>query len=164
MVKRQIHVDKYHRHDGTPVTEHERKIEKAPERETYLNPNIANTKTNQWWDVSLNGKNIDQVNFSPEMTAEEVKRSLINHDGYDSSISVRKRNILHSYEHTGRKITKGKEASNNQDVFVDFYAKGEETPFFRIKTKRSEAKRIITQKKKDSLGEVEGEIEELDTE
>lgn len=39
--------------------------------------------------VSLHGKNIDTV-FSSQSSADEVKRSLINHDGYDSAIKVSK--------------------------------------------------------------------------
>lgn len=37
------------------------------------------------------GKRIDTVFYSPgdKITAEEVRRSLVNHDGYDSSIYVR---------------------------------------------------------------------------
>ena len=41
------------------------------------------------WDVYLNGKWIDTV-FDMEKDADEVKRSLINHDGYDWRIVVRK--------------------------------------------------------------------------
>lgn len=42
------------------------------------------------WNVSLNGRRIDKVFYSPDMTADEVRRSLINHDGYDSGIKVTK--------------------------------------------------------------------------
>ena len=41
------------------------------------------------WNVYLNGKLIDTV-FDMEKDANEVKRSLVNHDGYDSRIVVRK--------------------------------------------------------------------------
>ena len=41
------------------------------------------------WDIYLNGKWIDTV-FGMEKDADEVKRSLINHDGYDWRIVVRK--------------------------------------------------------------------------
>lgn len=41
------------------------------------------------YDVFLNGKKIDTV-FDTEKDAAEVKRSLINHDGYDSGITVKK--------------------------------------------------------------------------
>ena len=44
-----------------------------------------------WWCVSLNGKEIDKVPYDESYkTAEEVRRSLINHDGYDPAIVVRK--------------------------------------------------------------------------
>jgi hypothetical protein len=45
-----------------------------------------------WWNVYLNGKLIDSVPYEPSYKhAAEVKRSLVNHDGYDSEIVVRKR-------------------------------------------------------------------------
>jgi len=46
----------------------------------------------QAFNVTLNGKLIDTVFYSKGMkiTAEEVRISLINHDGYDSRIKVRK--------------------------------------------------------------------------
>jgi hypothetical protein len=45
----------------------------------------------QAFDVFLNGKNIDTVFYSRDakMTNDEVRRSLINHDGYDPAIIVR---------------------------------------------------------------------------
>lgn len=39
------------------------------------------------WDVFLNGKNIDTV-WSTDTNPESMKRSLVNHDGYDSRITV----------------------------------------------------------------------------
>lgn len=46
----------------------------------------------QAFDIYLNGKLIDTVFYSPnvKVDVEEVKQSLINHDGYDSGIEVRK--------------------------------------------------------------------------
>lgn len=43
------------------------------------------------FDVFLNGKNIDTIFYSKgtKVDAEEVKQSLINHDGYDSRIEVK---------------------------------------------------------------------------
>ncbi len=41
------------------------------------------------WNVYLRGKLIDTVFFDEDVTAEEVKRSLVNHDGYDAGIEVR---------------------------------------------------------------------------
>lgn len=42
------------------------------------------------FNVYLNGENIDTVFYSSgtNVDADEVKRSLINHDGYDSGITV----------------------------------------------------------------------------
>lgn len=42
----------------------------------------------QAWNVYLNGKLIDTVFFVPSMEADDVKRSLVNHDGYDPAITV----------------------------------------------------------------------------
>ncbi len=42
------------------------------------------------WDVYLNGKLIDTVWFDASCDADYVRRALINHDGYDSRIVVRK--------------------------------------------------------------------------
>ena len=44
----------------------------------------------QAWNVYLNGKLIDTVFWVPSANADEVKRSLIGHDGYDSGIVVKK--------------------------------------------------------------------------
>jgi hypothetical protein len=46
------------------------------------------------WNVYLDGKLIDTVFYSASarVTADEVKRSLVNHDGYDSRITVRRSN------------------------------------------------------------------------
>jgi hypothetical protein len=42
------------------------------------------------WDVYLNGKKIDTVFYTAECDAEYVRTTLINHDGYDARIVVRK--------------------------------------------------------------------------
>lgn len=44
----------------------------------------------QAWDVVLDGGVIDTVFYDPDMDEDEVRRSLINHDGYDARIRVRK--------------------------------------------------------------------------
>lgn len=44
----------------------------------------------QAWDVILNGKVIDTVFYDADCDADYVKRGLINHDGYDAGIEVRK--------------------------------------------------------------------------
>jgi len=40
------------------------------------------------WNVFLGRKLIDRVWFIDQYTAEEVRKSLINHDGYNPEISV----------------------------------------------------------------------------
>jgi hypothetical protein len=42
------------------------------------------------FDVYLNGKLIDTVFYAKSFTVSEVKESLINHDGYDQNIIVKK--------------------------------------------------------------------------
>lgn len=42
-----------------------------------------------FWDI-LNGKVIGSVWFTKDCDADYVRRSLINHDGYDSQITVRR--------------------------------------------------------------------------
>ena len=42
------------------------------------------------WNVYLNGKEIDTVFYTKECDAEYVRASLINHDGYDTRIVVRR--------------------------------------------------------------------------
>lgn len=44
----------------------------------------------QAWNVYLAGRLIDTV-FANGYTADEMRRSLIDHDGYDSRIAVRAR-------------------------------------------------------------------------
>lgn len=46
----------------------------------------------QAWSVYLRGKIIDTVFFSPECDAEYVTRALVDHDGYDQAITVRRNN------------------------------------------------------------------------
>lgn len=43
------------------------------------------------FDVYLRGKKIDTVFFTSEHTIDEVRRSLVGHDGYDSGIVVKRR-------------------------------------------------------------------------
>jgi len=42
------------------------------------------------WNVYLNRKEIDTVFFDKNCDKDYVLRALINHDGYDSRITVRK--------------------------------------------------------------------------
>lgn len=42
------------------------------------------------WRVYLNGKKIDAVWFVTGTTAEQAKRSLVEHDGYDPAIVVKR--------------------------------------------------------------------------
>lgn len=42
------------------------------------------------FNVFLNGKKIDTVFYNSDMDTDEVKKSLIDHDGYDSGITVKK--------------------------------------------------------------------------
>jgi len=41
------------------------------------------------YDVFLHGKEIDTLFFSTEQDLEDLKRSLVNHDGYDPEIEVK---------------------------------------------------------------------------
>lgn len=47
-----------------------------------------------WYDVFLNGKEIDSIPYSSELTEEEVKKSLVQHDGYDPEIEVKRHSLL----------------------------------------------------------------------
>ena len=40
------------------------------------------------WSVSLNRKQIDKVFYNGDISKEEVKKSLVNHDGYDPEIKL----------------------------------------------------------------------------
>jgi hypothetical protein len=42
------------------------------------------------WNVYRNGRLIDTVFFDADISASEVKRSLVEHDGYPPNIIVRK--------------------------------------------------------------------------
>ena len=41
------------------------------------------------WNVYLNGEVIDTVFYDDDVEADEVKRGLVDHDGYDPAIEVR---------------------------------------------------------------------------
>jgi len=45
----------------------------------------------QAWDVVLNGKVIDTVFYNDDLDASYVYDGLVNHDGYDSRIKLRKK-------------------------------------------------------------------------
>lgn len=47
----------------------------------------------QAWNVYLNGKLIDTVFYDSDCSAGYVRTGLINHDGYDAHITVRRRNF-----------------------------------------------------------------------
>ena len=49
-----------------------------------------NTAASIGWNVYLNGTWIDTVFYTPDCDAEYVRQSLINHDGYDFRIQVKK--------------------------------------------------------------------------
>lgn len=42
------------------------------------------------WNVYLRGKLIDRVSYNVSCDADYVRQSLIDHDGYDFEITVRK--------------------------------------------------------------------------
>lgn len=42
------------------------------------------------WTVTLNRKNIDTVFFDKDCDKDYVRNALINHDGYDPAIKVRR--------------------------------------------------------------------------
>jgi len=46
-------------------------------------------KTNAW-NVSLKRKNIDRVYYDANIKKEDVKKSLVEHDGYDPDIKLNK--------------------------------------------------------------------------
>jgi hypothetical protein len=52
---------------------------------------IGRPKQYNYFNVFLNGKLIDTVTYSvdSQMTSDEVRRSLIEHDGMDKNILVR---------------------------------------------------------------------------
>ena len=46
----------------------------------------------QAWNVYLNGKNVNKVFFNKDCDKDYVLRALIEHDGYDPNITVRRCN------------------------------------------------------------------------
>jgi len=47
------------------------------------------TSTATAWDVYRNGRRIETVYYTPGISAEEVRRGLIDHDGMPADIVVR---------------------------------------------------------------------------
>jgi len=43
----------------------------------------------QGWDIIVNGRVVNTAFYDPDMDAETVRRSLIDHDGYDERITVK---------------------------------------------------------------------------
>lgn len=50
----------------------------------------APAKRQTAWEVYLGRRMIDIVYFTTDCDAEYVRSSLINHDGYDSNIAIRR--------------------------------------------------------------------------
>ena len=46
----------------------------------------------QAWNVYLNGKLMDTVFYDPDCKKDYVLNGLINHDGYDPAITIKKKN------------------------------------------------------------------------
>jgi hypothetical protein len=51
---------------------------------------IKNAKRYNAWNVSLHRKNIDRVHYDADIKKEDVKKSLVEHDGYDPEIKLNK--------------------------------------------------------------------------
>jgi len=60
------------------------------ELQQWLDAQSREINPQQGWDVYLHDKKIDTVFFSGSMGAFEVVRSLVDHDGYDPGIAVRR--------------------------------------------------------------------------
>ena len=56
----------------------------------YLPYQMTHYEPAQKWNVYLNGKKIDSVFYDAHLDKDWVLDGLINHDGYDSNIVVRK--------------------------------------------------------------------------
>lgn len=61
----------------------------ADRRGITLENSVKNAGAHVGWIVTLNGEEIDKVFYVDGMTADQVKRGLIDHDGYDSRIEVK---------------------------------------------------------------------------
>lgn len=59
------------------------------------NPGYKPPASWKWWTITLNGKHIDTVQYTGDNTAEDVKRSLVEHDGYDPEIKVTPKRWAH---------------------------------------------------------------------
>lgn len=76
-------------------------------------------KAHQAWDVFLNGKKIDTVFVHPSEDRDSVTRSLVNHDGYDPGIVVRKNNKMASYTTKGAaSLRRYEEAGRPEEPWV----------------------------------------------
>ena len=58
----------------------------------YTRPRKASKQRNSMiaWNVYLRGRRIDTIFYQPDYTADEIRRALIGHDGYDPAIKVKK--------------------------------------------------------------------------
>jgi hypothetical protein len=55
----------------------------------FVNPkHLRRSNPQQAFNVYIGTKKIDTVFYDSDMSAADVKRSLVNHDGYDSRIKV----------------------------------------------------------------------------
>jgi hypothetical protein len=60
---------------------------------TLNRPLEVESGSNRAFDVILAGKRIDTLFAKDDARADDIRASLVNHDGYDPSITVRKRRI-----------------------------------------------------------------------
>ena len=59
------------------------------------------------WNVYLGRKLLTAVFFVPSMTAEEVTRALVNHDGFDAGIVTRVARLVDGAEYKRRQSPPG---------------------------------------------------------
>lgn len=65
-----------------------KKIQDMDKKESYIRQFVEAKM--QWWCVYLNGKEIDKIQYDASQDANDVKKSLVGHDGYDPNITVEK--------------------------------------------------------------------------
>ena len=88
-IKKEPRLRKMARQNGTPIKDVDTWVSKTTFKAGI--GEMVNEGKVQAWDVYLRGKNIDTVFYTDKsITADEIKRSLVDHDGYDPNIVVKK--------------------------------------------------------------------------
>ena len=112
----------------------------------------------QSWSVMQDGKELDIVNFAVHMTADEVKQSLVDHDGFDPDITVVKESKVNEADDMEKTedvpelkpataAPKSEEEKEGDESNKEYLGKTEDTHFYIVTSDNPEDLQIVDQER-----------------